>query len=87
MSIKTRWVGSEGAAFERVGMAFQKFGYRAPKPDSGGGAYVLNIAAQYVADLSESEALAIIKYALESSRERIQNDDLTEREIVGLYSE
>lgn len=68
MSIKTRYIGSEGAAFERLGMVFEAMGYRRPEPefDGAGGNYVGNIIAQYQADFSEDEVLIIIDYARRS---------------------
>lgn len=55
-----------GAAFERVELAFRALGYDAPAADAPGnaGAYASNIAAQYAADLTEDEALAVIDYGL-----------------------
>lgn len=90
MSIRTQWIGPGGAAFERVGLAFEQLGYRKPHPDSGAssGAYASNIAQQYAADLSEREALAIVNYGLRSSRRALQHGyKPTLREIVGNYSE
>jgi len=69
MPRKTEFVGSSGAAFARVSLAFQSLGYRAPTPDSGStGAYVLNIIEQYRADLSEEQTLDVISYGLRHSR-------------------
>lgn len=88
MSIASQWIGKEGAAFERVGMGFESLGYRAPRPDDGGeGAYAMNIARQYEADLSQREALAIIRWALKSSRDAIRNRYLSKREIIGQYGD
>lgn len=55
MSLKHRWIGREGAAIERVGMAFAALGYVRPRPDvdGGEGAYALNIAKQYAGDMSD----------------------------------
>jgi hypothetical protein len=66
----TRWIGAEGAAFARVGLAFQALGFSAPQPDSsdGTGAYASNIINQYRADLSPSEVEAIINYGLRHAR-------------------
>lgn len=89
-STASRWIGKEGAAFERVALAFEGLGFRAPRPDEGSGgagAYALNIAAQYSADLSRREALAIINYALKNSREAIRNRWLSQREIIGQYGD
>jgi len=86
------WIGREGAAFERVCLAFDSLGYRAPRGDDGvvgavsTGAYAMNIAAQYEGDLYQHEALAICEYAIRHSREAIQNRHLNEREIVGIYA-
>lgn len=88
MSIGSQWVGQEGAAFERVSMAFESLGYCAPRTDDGGdGAYALNIAAQYTTDLLRHEALAIVNYGLRNSREAIRNRYMSEREIIGRYGE
>jgi len=90
MSIASQWIGKEGAAFERVSMAFESLGYRAPRADEGSngvGAYANNIADQYQADLSRNDALAIVRWALGSSRGAIQNRYLSEREIIGMYGE
>lgn len=82
------WIGAEGAAFERVCMAFESLGYRKPAPDTpnGPGAYAQNIAAQYQADLSRQDALAVIEYGYRNSRDAIRNRFLSEREIIGMYS-
>lgn len=70
---KTQWIGREGAAFERVGLAFEALGFRAPRVDNGGeGAYVLNIVSQYQADLSEEQTQAIIAYGLRNTRATLQ---------------
>ncbi len=87
MSIKSQWIGAEGAAFERVGMAFSSLGYAAPRTDGSDGAYASNIAAQYAADLSERDALAIIRYGLRNSRTAIESRWMSEREIISQYSE
>jgi hypothetical protein len=85
------WIGREGAAFERVCMAFESLGYRPPRGDdnvvgvASTGAYAQNIASQYVADLGRDEALAICEYGFRNSREAITNRYLSEREIVGMY--
>lgn len=76
MVSKTQWVGHEGAAFERVGLAFEALGYRAPSADEGSqgaGAYAMNIIAQYRADLSEEEAEAIIAYGLRNARSTLES--------------
>lgn len=66
---KSEFIGTNGAAFERVGLAFEALGYRTPRPDTGSdGAYALNIVEQYRADLSEDEALAVIEYGLRNTR-------------------
>jgi len=88
MSIKSQWIGSEGAAFERVSMAFESLGYSAPRADegsNGGGAYAMNIVRQYAADLSDQDALAIVNYGLKNSRQVIQNRWMSKREIIGRY--
>lgn len=85
-----QWIGAEGAAFERVSLAFESLGYRAPRADDGtdgAGAYASNIANQYVADLSQDAALAICEWAVTHSRAAIRNRYLSEREIIGMYSE
>ena len=85
------WVGREGAAFERVVMAFESLGYIPPRGDDGvagsasTGAYAQNIAAQYQADLSRDAALAIIAYGVRNSRDQIRNRYLSEPEIIGMY--
>ena len=88
MSIKSQWIGTEGAAFERVSLAFTSLGYNAPRADGdSSGAYAINIAGQYHADLSEREALAIIRYGLRNSRAALSNRWMSEREIIGSYGE
>lgn len=85
------WIGREGAAFERVCMAFDSLGYVLPRGDDGvqgaasTGAYAMNIAPQYAADLSSDEALAICEWAIRHSREAIRVRSLSQREIVGIY--
>lgn len=68
MSIRTRYIGSEGAAFERLGMVFEAMGYRKPQAEfeGAGGNYVSNIVAQYQADFTEDEVLEIIDFARHS---------------------
>ncbi len=88
MSIKSQWIGTEGAAFERVGLAFESLGYRRPRPDdSTDGAYASNIADQYRANLNQREALAIVRYGLMTSRDAINARWMSEREIVERYAE
>ena len=89
MSIKSRWIGTEGAAFERVGLAFEQFGYTRPRADDGtNGAYAANIASRYASDMSEQADLAVIKYALgESAVTLRQKPIFTFREIVNRYAE
>lgn len=86
---KSQWIGTRGAAFERVGMAFEALGFIRPRPDGGGeiGAYAANIAAQYRADLSEAEAMAVITYGLEHSREQLQYMPDSLEDIVRHYAE
>lgn len=65
----TMFVGPQGNAFKRVRLAFKAYGFTEPEPDhiTGGdstGAYVSNITRQYVADLSEGEAVAVIEFGL-----------------------
>lgn len=58
------YVGHEYAFWERVCLVFEGLGYSAPDSDTpGGGAYVANIADQYIADLDQDEVLQIIEYA------------------------
>lgn len=89
----SNWIGREGAAFERVCLAFDSLGYRMPRGDDGvqgaasTGAYASNIAAQYQADLSRDEALSICEWASRHSREAIKDRYLSEREIIGIYSD
>lgn len=86
MSLRTRWLGTEGAAFERVCLAFEALGYRRPsKPEGSDGDYAANVSAQYIADMTENEALAVVKWALASSILAIKYTDLTEQEIFGMY--
>jgi hypothetical protein len=86
MSIKSQWIGTKGAAFERVSKAFQSCGFSAPRPDeSGTGAYGMNILNQYPGNYAE--ASAIIRWALASSREQIANRWMSLGEIVGRYAE
>lgn len=86
------WIGTRGAAFERVCMAFDSLGYAQPRGDDGvrgtesTGGYAMNIAQQYAADLSRDAALAICEYGIRHSREAIQNRYLSEREIIGIYA-
>lgn len=72
MSIRTHYIGSEGAAFERLGMVFAAMGYREPAPEFAGarGNYVQNIIDQYRTDLTEDEVLQAIE------RARSSRDDL-----------
>lgn len=73
MSLRSRWIGVEGAAFERVGLVFDALGFVKPMPDAGSdGAYAVNIARQYQSDMSESQALDIIAYALRSARDSLR---------------
>ena len=87
----SQWIGREGAAFERVVMAFESLGFVPPRGDdnvagaASTGAYAQNIAAQYQADLASASALAIISYGVRNSRAQIANRYLSEREIVGMY--
>ena len=87
------WIGREGAAFERVCMAFESLGYRPPRGDDGvqgaasTGGYALNIAAQYAANLSQDEALAICEWGIRHSREAIRDRYLSQREIIGIYAQ
>lgn len=71
----TQFVGAKGAAFERVGLAFQALGYVAPQPDTASdGAYVLNIVSQYRASLTQAHVLAIIEYGLKRTLEDLRWD-------------
>lgn len=89
MSSKQQWIGSEGAAFERVGMAFESLGYVAPRGDneSAEGGYAMNIARQYQSNLSERAALAIISYALNHSLIALRNRTMSERDDLAQYGE
>lgn len=91
MITKSRWIGAEGAAFARVGLAFEQLGYRAPRADDGTngvGGYAMNIARQYAANMSERQALAVIAYALDSSRAELQSrTNVSLNEIEGRYGE
>lgn len=91
---KASYIGSEGAAFERVRLAFRIYGFRPPRPDtiSGGeanGAYVMNILNQYQ---DEQEAMAIVRYGLEHNRQSLQQEvehpELTYslEELIALYT-
>lgn len=73
MSIRTQYIGSEGAAFERLGMVFEAMGYRKPSPEFEGarGNYVQNIINEYRSDLTEDEVLQAIERA-RSSREDLR---------------
>lgn len=67
------YVGHEYAFWERVCLVFEGLGYSAPDPDTpGGGAYVANIAGQYLADLDQDEVLQIIEYARWNTLENLQ---------------
>lgn len=57
---KSTWVGDK--FFHRVCQAFKDRGYTPPNPDVPGanGAYVMNIAQQYMADLTEEQVIGII---------------------------
>ena len=64
-----RWIGEEGRAFERVGLAFRAYGFEPPLGDSIDGrhlhgAYAYNIVSEYQADLSQNETLAVIEFGL-----------------------
>ncbi len=64
-----QFIGQQGNAFERIGLAFQAYGFTPPSPDTitGGeatGGYVSNIVKQYQADLTEGETIAIIEFGL-----------------------
>lgn len=90
MSIKTRYIGAEGAAWERLTMVFQAMGYREPTPEFEGahGNYVHNVMGQYQADLSEDEVVEVIRFA-ERSRDDIRaalsgmSPDETEQHVLG----
>lgn len=69
----TQYIGAEGAAFERVGLAFEAVGYQRPRPESSGdGAYVNNIVRQYESDLTPRQVKAIIQYGLDYDRGALQ---------------
>jgi hypothetical protein len=90
MSLKSVWIGSEGGAFERVGLAFEALGYQAPRPDAGGsGTYGANIASQYRADMSERDALAVVRWGLRSSKAQLRaaKGNVTLSEIAGMYEQ
>lgn len=70
---RSQWIGAEGRAFERVCLAFEALGYEPPKAEVSG-AYATNIVQQYKANLSESEALDVIAYALENSVATLKQD-------------
>lgn len=71
------YIGSRGAAFQRVGLAFQLWGYVPPhvdvvSPDSESpGAYVSNIVSQYRNDLTPEQTLALIWYGLMHRKEQL----------------
>lgn len=87
MSLKSRWIGTEGAAFERVSMAFEALGYLPPRPDTNAdGAYAINIAEQYIADMSKSEAMAVINCGLSHPREYFADTKLSLRDVAASYA-
>lgn len=75
MSYFTRFIGTEGAAFERVSMVFEALGYQKPRSFDGqsGGNYVANIVEQYRADFDADEVQNIIRFGISRSRETIRN--------------
>lgn len=90
MIAKGSWIGAQGAAFERACLAFEALGYRRPAPDDGSngkGAYVMNIIAQYRADMTEDQALAVIKWSALASIASLteRGEDYTLEEIARLY--
>ncbi len=72
--MEAQWIGTNGAAFARVSAAFASIGLTAPKADTNSsGAYAMNIAEQYLADLSRHEAMAVIRFGLQNSLTYIQS--------------
>lgn len=75
---KTLWIGSEGAAFERVSLAFQILGYTPPQPNRltsdshADGAYVSNILQQYQGVCSKQKVLDVIAFGLAHERDRLR---------------
>lgn len=87
MSLNLLWIGKEGAAFERVGLAFQACGYLPPTPDTNAdGAYAMNIAEQYRADMSRGQALAVINCGLSHPREYFIGTKLSLRDVAASYA-
>lgn len=83
----SRYISNQGAAFERVCMAFRQYGFAAPNPDTPGeGAYVSNILDQY--PNNRQEALALIRYGLEKTRAMLQDEPYWSLpDIVGRYAD
>ncbi len=82
----TRYIGPEGAAFERVGLTFRAYGFLPPTPDSTGGegAYVGNIVNEYQGHLTQNQTLAIIEHGLVSTRADLEREILDQQ--MRLYS-
>ena len=91
MSILTQYIGPEGAALERVGLAFEAVGYEAPTPDAPGadGAYCSNIMAQYTPHLTPYEVRAIIAFGLDNTRGflRSARGDYSLNDVVRLHGD
>lgn len=74
MSITSRYIyGKGGTEWQKVGLIFQHLGFTPPRPEEAGkGAFGMNIANQYHADLSQQEVYAILQFACDHTRRYIE---------------
>lgn len=86
MSSQTRWIGSVGAAFERLTRVLTARGYRAPQPlwDGSDGNDATNIIQHYRADFDADEMEESINFARRYARERLHGlfTGLREQEAI-----
>lgn len=78
---KASYIGSNGAEFKRVSLAFQICGFVPPHEETingigTGGGFVMNLIDPYLNsnELTEDQALMIIMYGLAHSKETLQHE-------------